>query len=191
MGQITFGRLSAAALLGVLMTAGSLTAPVAQENADVEARIQLMKDLGKAMKVLGPIFKGAVPYDAVSVREAAGAIRARSGAELTKLFPEGSLVGKTEALPTIWQDWETFTVLADDLGFYAEGLIAAAENPRDQAGAGQQGGTLGQQGGTLGQQAAPSVPRDPATLATLSPDVSFGALAKTCGTCHTDFRKDD
>jgi len=162
----------------------------AESTGVVKDRSELMKQMGGAMKVIVPMFKGEKPYDADKVREAAATIETHGGEKLTVLFPEGSDGPNSDALPAIWEEWETFAELADDLVLYAQGLEGAAGNPRDGDG-GQQGGTLGGQSGTLGQQADAGPPRDPAVLATLSPDVSFGALGKTCGACHQQFRKDD
>ncbi len=179
-------QLSASLAVAVSLATGAALLPAqADDNPDVQARIALMKDIGKAMKTLGASFKGKIPYDPEAVREAAAAIEQRSGIELTKLFPEGSAVGKSAALPAIWEDWDSFTKLADDLGFYAQGLVNSAGNPRVAPEA-SGSDTLG------GQASAPKqLTTDPAALAAMSPDVVFQALGKTCGTCHTDFRKED
>ncbi|MEO1192861.1 MAG: cytochrome c [Pseudomonadota bacterium] len=179
-------------LAAILVTAGLAFTdpPRAESDPDIKERMALMKDMGQAMRTLAPIFKGTVAYDAEAVRSAAETIRARSGKEMTRLFPEGSLSAQSEALPAIWTDWERFAMLADELGFYATGLSAAAGNPRTDSGS-QGGGTLGGQAATLGEQAGEAAPKDPEALGKLSPDVAFSAMAQTCGTCHTSFRKDD
>ena len=43
------------------------------------------------------------------------------------LFPEGSNVGDSEALPAIWENWEAFTAIAQTGAEAAEAGIAAAE----------------------------------------------------------------
>ncbi|MEQ8653863.1 MAG: cytochrome c [Kiloniellales bacterium] len=177
------GPLSASLFVAVSLAAGAALLPAqADDNPDVKARIELMKALGNSMKTMGPMFKGTVDYDPAAVREAAAAIEIRSGIELTKLFPEGSTTDKSAALPAIWTDWERFTKLADDLGFYAQGLVNSAGNDRTAPAASS--------GGTLGDAAPKALTTDPAELAAMSPDVVFQALGKTCGTCHTDFRKE-
>ncbi len=181
--------LGAVTLGSSLALAGALLPAQAEDNPDVQARSQLMKDMGKAMKTMGPMFKGSVDYDPAVVREAAATIESHSGIEITKLFPKGSLTDKSEALPTIWEDWDTFTKYADDLGFYAQGLVNSAGNPRG-GDAAASGGTLGGQA-TLGASADQALTTDPAELAKMSPDVVFQAVGKTCGACHTDFRKKD
>ncbi len=46
---------------------------------------------------------------------------------LPALFPEGSNVGDSEALPAIWENWEAFTAIAETGAAAAEAGIAAAE----------------------------------------------------------------
>ncbi len=190
-----FTRLTAIALVGSAILLGTLQVDrvLADEDPDIKARIAMMKENGKAMKVLAPMFKGKVAYDAMAVREAAATIKKNGGSELTKLFPEGSLSDKSYALPSIWQDWPQFARLSDDMTLYAAGLMEAANNPRIPDDNVLEGAdTLGNQGATLGDaDKAPTAPRDPLQLAELSPDISFTALLETCGTCHTEFRKDD
>lgn len=179
-------QLSASLIVAVSLATGAALLPAqAEDNPDVQERIALMKDIGKSMKILSDSFKGKIAYDPAAVREAAAAIEVRSGIKITKLFPEGSAVGKSAALPAIWENWEDFAKLADDLGFYAQGLVNSAGNPRATPEA-STNDTLG------GQAAAPQqLTTDPAALAAMSPDVVFQAMGKTCGTCHTDFRKED
>ena len=43
------------------------------------------------------------------------------------LFPEGSIVGDSEALPAIWENWEAFTAIVDTGLAAAEAGLAAAE----------------------------------------------------------------
>ncbi|MBC6416564.1 MAG: cytochrome c [Rhodospirillales bacterium] len=168
----------------VLLTSLPLHTTLAQKAPDIQAREQLMKDLGKAVKSVAPMFKDRAPYDADAVRGAATAIETLGGKELTALFPEGSLNAESEALPAIWEDWEDFARLAEDLVLYGRALSAAAGNPRTAAEAPAAGAILG-------DLAAAEPPSDPATLAALSPNISFEALLKTCGSCHTRFRKKD
>ncbi|MBC6406538.1 MAG: cytochrome c [Rhodospirillales bacterium] len=168
----------------VLLASLPFYTTLAQEDPDIQAREQLMKDLGKAIKSVAPMFKDQAPYDADAVRGAATAIETRGGKELTALFPEGSLDAESEALPTIWENWEDFARLAEDMVLYGQALSAAAGNPRTTAEAPAAGAILG-------DLAALEPPSDPATLAALSPNISFEGLLKTCGSCHSKFRKKD
>lgn len=91
----------------------------------------------------------ATPEEAVSMRQAlmredGGILRTArdlTGAEavaamttlrdnyshIPALFPEGSIVGDSEALPAIWENWEAFTAIVDTGLAAAEAGLAAAE----------------------------------------------------------------
>lgn len=97
----------------------------------VKDRMEHMKSVKAAMKVLGPIFKGEAPYDAVIVREHAKRLSAKGGAAMTRLFPEGSIHGPSEALPAIWTDWDRFVASARELEVSAARLAETAANPQD------------------------------------------------------------
>ena len=69
--------------------------------------MELMKDIGKAMKSLGAMARGKVPLDSAKVKAAADSI-AQHGQKIPALFPKGSTKGVTEAGPRIWKDPEGF-----------------------------------------------------------------------------------
>ena len=100
----------------------------------VKERMDLMDAIGEAMKELTALMRGKEPYDAGRVRTLADRIGAHGGEKLTSLFPAGSLMGTTEALPAIWTDWDRFAALADEVSVYADALAAAADNPRNGSG---------------------------------------------------------
>ena len=52
-----------------------------------------------------------------------------AGAEMTRLFPEGSGGKPSEARPEIWTDFATFLHFAERLGRTAEMLARAADDP--------------------------------------------------------------
>ena len=60
------------------------------------------------------------------MREGAAVIQSHSGEALTKLFPEHSIEGPSEAKPEIWTDWEEFSELAKQLDVFAAGLAEQA-----------------------------------------------------------------
>ena len=97
----------------------------------VKERMDHMKSIKAAMKVLGPIFKGQVPYDADAVRGAARTLSAKGGTAMTDLFPEGTTQHPSEALPAIWQDWQAFSNSARELEVSAALLFETAGNARD------------------------------------------------------------
>ena len=161
----------------------------------VKERMDQMVVLREAMKVLKSQLAAGGAYDPNAVIRAARDIRAHSGEALTAKFPQGSLSSASEALPSVWTDWERFSALAMDLEAYAGALETAASNriPNDHAatvaggmmGGGMTGSGHMMGGGMMGGGSAP----DAAHLATMPPISSFQAIANTCSTCHTDFRK--
>ncbi len=192
-----------AAMAITLATAGA----VAHGGATgiVKERMELMKTIGDAMKSLTAMMRGKETYEVERVRSLARTIGAHGGEKMTALFPDDSLDAPTEAMPTIWTDWERFEGLAGQLSDYATALGAAAVNDRmgpgrgmmDQGmGQGQRGGMMmgngqgmmgGGQGMMMGRgQDGP----DPELLATMPPDAAFMHLAQTCAACHQDFRKE-
>jgi cytochrome c556 len=93
----------------------------------VKERMELMKDIGKAMKSLGAMARGKAPLDSAKVKEAAGSI-ARHGQKIPTLFPKGSSKGVTEAGPRIWQDPEGFRKSADEMVAVARDIAGQSEN---------------------------------------------------------------
>jgi cytochrome c556 len=94
---------AAAAGLGVVMAsqAGAAGNPV-------EDRQGLMKQMGQAMKDVGPLVSGATPYDAAKVKAAMTTL-AGNADKLHKLYPDSSKdAPKTEALPKIWENKADF-----------------------------------------------------------------------------------
>lgn len=94
-------------------------------------RMDLMKEIGAAMKVLSDQFKGTVPYDPPKVSAAAAAIGRHAGEQMTVLFPAGSDTGMTEAKAEIWQDWDDFETLAYALEAKSAALVeTVAHSPQ-------------------------------------------------------------
>lgn len=92
----------------------------------VKERMELMKDIGKAMKQLSAMARGKAPLDSARVKEAAGSI-AQHGQKIPALFPKGSTKGVTEASPRIWLDPEGFRKST-------EAMIAAARSVAESNG---------------------------------------------------------
>ena len=97
----------------------------------VKERMDLMKDIGKAMKTLGAMARGKVPLDSAKVKAAAGSI-AQHGQKIPALFPKGSTKGVTEAGPRIWQDPEGFRKSADEMVAIAREVAGQSENAAAQ-----------------------------------------------------------
>ncbi|MCK0170962.1 cytochrome c [Aliiroseovarius sp. S1123] len=169
----------------------------------VKERMDGMGVMKEAMKVLTPMMQGKVDYDADVVRDRAGDISQHAGTTMTKLFPEGSTDAPSEAKLEIWQDWESFAALAEQLRVTADGLAAASDNGLMMAGnapadggmmAGQGGAMMGSgmmagQGtgmmgsGMMGGQGAGMM-----DFADMPADGVFTMMGQVCSACHTRFR---
>lgn len=156
----TIGLVLACAL--ALVVAGGSS--VAHEGASgiVAERMEMMKSIGGAMKRLASMYRGEAPYDPASVRDAAGIIGRHGGEHMTRMFPPGSHDHPSEALPIIWEDWDRFTALADELAAHSEALASTAGNG-DLTGAAAELPSWG----------------------------DFARLGRVCSACHTEFRKED
>jgi cytochrome c556 len=113
-------KIAKIAALAVLVSA---TLALAHEGATgvVKERMDLMKRQQKDMKLIGDMAKGKKPFDAAKAAEAARDI-GETAKKIHDLFPEGSLGGKSEALDTIWKEWDRFTTNDDDLASVADAL---------------------------------------------------------------------
>lgn len=157
----------------------------------VKERMDGMGVMKDAMKVLTPMMRGQVDYDAAIVRERAEDISNHAGEALTKLFPEGSLEAPSEAKPEIWQDWREFSALADQLRVMADGLVEASENGlmmggETSAASGMMGGQSGSMtsGGMMGTGASGGM----MDLSQMPADGVFTMMGQVCSACHTRFR---
>ena len=93
----------------------------------VKERMELMKDIGKAMKILGAMARGKVPLDSAKVKAAADSI-ARHGQKIPALFPKGSTKGVTEAGPRIWKDPEGFQKSTNEMVDAARNITEQSKN---------------------------------------------------------------
>lgn len=151
----------------------------------VKERMDGMGVMKEAMKVLTPMMQGKVDYDANVVRDRAGDISQHAGTTMTKLFPEGSSEAPSVAKLEIWQDWESFAALAEQLRVTADGLAAASDNGLLIAGSPPAGGGMmaGQGTGMMGGQGA-----DMMDFADMPADGVFTMMGQVCSACHTRFR---
>lgn len=172
----------------------------------VKERMEVMDQIGDAMKALTAMMRGKETYDAARVRTIAATIEDHGGKALTDLFPHDSMQKPSEALPSIWRDWDRFSALAEELSNNAKALGMAADNQRGgpggaggpmgggtgMMGGGQgamMGGGQGMMGGGQGMMGGTAGAPDAAALAQMPPDASFFHLTQTCAACHQDFRK--
>ena len=137
--------ISAMAIAGVMtlgvvaaMAQDAFVAPATPEEA-VATRIALMKEDGGILRSAAPL-TGA---------EAVAAMQKLKDnySHIPALFPEGSIVGESEALPAIWENWDAFVAIAKTGEDAAAAGLAAAE-AGDAAG---YAAALQAIGGTCGQ----------------------------------------
>lgn len=122
--QMTF-RLSQLIVLFLLLFA---SLALAHEGATdvVKERMDLMDTQKEAMKVIGAMAKGKVPFDATAAAKAAHEIEV-TAKKIPELFPEGTGGRPSEAKPEVWTQWDKFTKDAEALGVAANDLVAALE----------------------------------------------------------------
>jgi cytochrome c556 len=120
-------RTSVAAIAGSFALAFA-TFALAHEEATgvVKERMDLMDRQKDDMKVIGDMAKGVTQFDAAKAAEAARDISVTSK-RIPELFPEGSGGGKSDALPSIWKEWDRFTESADYLDRVASELVSVFE----------------------------------------------------------------
>ena len=160
---------------------------------------------------LAPMMQGTVPYDAFTVSEGARVISSHAGEKMLSLFPEDSLEGVTYARSEIWESWQDFASLAEDLEIYADALSAAAPNglqPAENMAAMDHSAMAAQPAppaekvftiaelmgyaenpGKIAASRAVVEPTEPALdLTTLAADDLFNRISGTCSSCHAQFR---
>jgi cytochrome c556 len=93
-------------------------APATPEEA-VAARKALMREDGALMREIG----GLTGDEAVAALETV----LTNYTHIPDLFPEGSIVGDSKALPAIWENWDEFVAIVETGKQAATDAIAAAE----------------------------------------------------------------
>ncbi|GFO83440.1 cytochrome c [Methyloceanibacter sp.] len=118
-------KLAQIAAISVLLCG---TAAIAHEEATgvVKERMDLMDTQKDAMKILGGMAKGEVPFDAAKAAAAAHEIET-TAAKVPDLFPEGTGGHPSEAKPEVWTQWDKFTDDAEALTKAATALKVALE----------------------------------------------------------------
>jgi len=92
----------------------------------VKERMDLMDTQKEAMKVIGAMAKGKVPFDAKTAAEAAHEIEV-TAKKIPELFPEGTGGHPSEAKPEVWTQWDKFEGDAKALDAAAKDLVTALE----------------------------------------------------------------
>ncbi|MCE8534685.1 cytochrome c [Ruegeria pomeroyi] len=169
----------------------------------MKERMDAMGEMGDEMKRLAPMMRGQTEYDPDVVRSAADTMIGHAGTQMTELFPEGSNGEPSEALDTIWEDWEEFAALAEALRTSAEGMKLAADNGLVGQGEMPGGGMMGTGQGMMGtgqtmmggnqpmMGAAPTQMMTTEMLAEMPVNAGFMAVTQTCSACHQKFRAEE
>ena len=142
-------KISAMAIAGLMITGvvaafaqDAFVAPATPEEA-VTARKALMREDGGILRGAA----GLVGAEAVAAMQTIQT----NFSHIPALFPEGSIVGESKALPAIWENWDAFTAIAKS-GEEAAGLALAAAEAGDAAAYAAALQTLGGTCGTCHQQ---------------------------------------
>ncbi len=100
----------------VIVLVGSAGLAFAHKGATgiVKERMDAMKDMSAQMKLMKKMIGGKEPFDSSKFSRAAATV-AKHGTEMPRQFPKGSLQKPTRAKPDIWQDWNRFNAVAEDL----------------------------------------------------------------------------
>ncbi len=115
-----------AGLVIVVMTSASVAFAHSGASGVVKTRMDVMSSIAKSMKAIGAMMKGEVVFDSSVVKSSAVAI-AKHAKHIPHLFPKGSNEKPSEALPTVWTDWDRFAKLANSMEVSAQALAAAAD----------------------------------------------------------------
>lgn len=120
-------------LLGALLVVSLGTVVLAHggvKNPAVMARMEVMKAIGDAVKIIGKMDKGATAFDAETARAAAKQV-ALHAAKTSQLFEMQETDPKSEALPEIWVNFDDFSAKAKDLEAVATALSQSIRTPQE------------------------------------------------------------
>jgi cytochrome c556 len=98
----------------------------------VKERMEMMKDIASEMKTISQMTKGQFAFDASKAAASAATI-ADHARQMPDMFPELPAGGPSEAAPEIWENWDEFVGLTEELVLRAESLARAAESANDAA----------------------------------------------------------
>lgn len=107
---------------GIPMQAGADTTP---EDA-YDYRTAIMESMRGHIRAASMTVRGLVEDRGQLLNHAKG--MANNTKEFDHLFPEGSIVGDSEALPVIWQEPEEFAAAITKVQEASEAFVAAAES---------------------------------------------------------------
>ncbi|MBO6717345.1 MAG: cytochrome c [Rhizobiaceae bacterium] len=108
----------------------------------IKERMDMMVDIAAQMKAVGQMIRGNSVFDADRAAEAAAAIADHAG-QLPELFPEQTLAGPSEAAADIWDNWDEFVSLSEQLELKADALAEASVDAAEASDIVQQFRALG------------------------------------------------
>lgn len=126
-------KLVSAALAAMVMLGVGQAISHSGATGVVKQRMDKMSEIGKNMKTIGEMVKGTVPFNGDEAANAAKQIAAHASA-IPGQFPEGSNPHPSEALDAIWQDWDRFVEIAENLHKEAEKLAGLARSAQAAGG---------------------------------------------------------
>ncbi|MCK0141967.1 cytochrome c [Aliiroseovarius sp. F20344] len=185
--KLTIGAVTASVIAMAALAHGGAT-------GIVKERMDGMGVMKEAVKVLTPMMQGQTAYDADVIRSEAAKIGDHAGEAMTRLFPEGSGGAPSETKDVVWEDWQEFAALAEQLRVVADGLELAAENGLMMAGtsgqrANMMGGSTMMNGSTMmGGGFMMGGSSNMMDFADMPADGVFTMLGQVCSACHTRFR---
>ena len=91
--------------IAIALTAAAIHAHTV-DNPAVQKRMDVMKEIKGAMGVLGGMAKGAIAFDAAAAGAAQNTLIEQSGM-VAATFEANETDPKSEALPSIWENWDT------------------------------------------------------------------------------------
>ncbi|MFD1341496.1 c-type cytochrome [Litorisediminicola beolgyonensis] len=100
------------------------------KNPDVMNRMIGMSEMAKQMKTVGAMAKGETAFDADAVN-AALATLSEEASYIPSLFEINATDPKSEALPVIWEEFDTFAGHAKHLEEITASLAGTVKSPGD------------------------------------------------------------
>lgn len=103
-------------MAAMLLLIGGVGGTIAQDatNPVVIERMRVMSEIGAATKVLGDMVSGRTAFDETRADQAAASLVQLAG-RVPGAFSEPATDPASEALPSIWANWSTFTARASDM----------------------------------------------------------------------------
>ena len=116
--------------LVILCCATGVFAHTGVQNPAVQARMDGMKAIADNLKVIGLMARGDAAFDAATARSAAAVIAQHAG-EVETHFAAQEDDPKSEARPTIWEDFDDFIAIAAEMEVTARSLTQTIETQED------------------------------------------------------------